>query len=294
LRRQTYESTYVSFYCCLNDLLFSRSVNITYHSWVLSNLHPTAPLFNYPTTPQLGMRPSIPIRGQADEDGEPRNADKRRRLSSSTSHRTQPRIRQLSSFQSDLDNDEIWADQSFFSVGLTLPPPEFDASADSDFLEELFWPDQARERENWEQDVAALSRTSSNNIEPEILADILFPNVPDVAHRQVNLNLLNPFSEGSIGRYDKPRAILATTKEGEVNGYIKFRLQHTQAGFDEPTRLFGRSGFRQHHRQFPTTMWKTPGAIVPLLPPNFGRGLKLDTNDQKLLTFCMSTFPFCS
>lgn len=234
-----------------------------------------------------------PLNGELpDADAESRNDDKRRRLESTTSHRTSPRagkkstikpvFRQLASVDQDVGNDDIWADQSFFAV--ELPPVDLDASFDFGVLDDYFGPE--RLREDWEQDIATLSRTSTNDIQPEIVTNVLFPDVPDVSHRQLDLNLLNPFTEGSVGRYDKHRAIVATTKEGEVNGYIKFRLQQTQAGFDEPTGTFGRNVFGKRHRQCPATMWKTPGAVLPLLPPNFGRGLKLDTNDQKLLTFC--------
>ena len=108
--------------------------------------------------------------------------------------------------------------------------------------------------------------------------------LPLKAAQQATTDLENPFTDGLIMRHPGLRKDAYNTETEGVNGYIKFRLQ--AADFDcEPSssvRIFDQTTPSNHSRK-PIL---GPLDLVPRLPPDFGKGLKLDKMDAKLLTFC--------
>ncbi|EXJ92219.1 hypothetical protein A1O3_00769 [Capronia epimyces CBS 606.96] len=193
-----------------------------------------------------------------------------------------------SSSDHTLDHTELWSDQNFFAVDPFPIDPRGPFS--QALLDEFLAPDTAREA--WDADLASLASEqsqSSSTVEGDLVTRILFPDLPSLLHRQVDLGLLNPFAEGSVGRYNAPRTVVAA--EGEVNGYLKFRLQRTQTGFTETrkgNRVFGRTSFGTRQRPSALAQWER--TIIPLLPSGFGRALKLDDKDRTLLNFYTTAY----
>ena len=112
----------------------------------------------------------------------------------------------------------------------------------------------------------------------------LFPSVPSYESRVVDTTLPNPLSS-DIGKPRHPtlERRKALSKSGAVCGYIKFRIRslpnaNTTRGRLQPTS----DEAPVQHRVFPNLLIER----VPNLPPDFGRGIKLDSMDEKLLKFC--------
>jgi hypothetical protein len=120
----------------------------------------------------------------------------------------------------------------------------------------------------------------------------LYPFVPSADERVVDLSIPNPFAEDSLNRHPTVRqSTVKLPDDGAVSGYIKFRLRVSDGDGDSvmaPRRnIFAQKSIENsmgvHHRQMP----ELPGTNnVPSLPPDFGRGCKLDNTDNKLLKFC--------
>jgi hypothetical protein len=112
----------------------------------------------------------------------------------------------------------------------------------------------------------------------------LFPSVPALESRVVDFAIPNPFAyESETPRHaslEKRRA----SKPGDVavNGYIKFRLR----AVSQSTSTHGQLQIPQPAPKFRQQFPRTPFERVPVLPPHFGRGIKLDSMDEKLLKFC--------
>ena len=118
----------------------------------------------------------------------------------------------------------------------------------------------------------------------------LYPIVPSLDHRSVNLNVPNPFPKDGEARHPKLREKKsAMFADGAVNGLIKFHLGSSSGlgngSVDGPSSTFVPRHVAVHHRKNPSFAQKER---VPPLPPGFGRDgkLKLDQTDTKLLTFC--------
>ncbi len=89
-------------------------------------------------------------------------------------------------------------------------------------------------------------------------------------------------------------------EDGAVNGYIKFRLRMCDVE-DHKSGVLGKGkSFLANpqpkscpQQQTHLTEHKVKGPLidVPYLPPNFGRRLKLDNTDNKLLKFCKCILP---
>lgn len=116
----------------------------------------------------------------------------------------------------------------------------------------------------------------------------LFPSLPDLESRIVNLHLENPFLEGSAVRHPALKTNHTLPEDGAVNGYIKFRIRFS-AEDDTSHRpqaqkatAFGQSTPAVHHRSHHPIV----GDHVPCVPPDFGKGCKLDNMDSKLMKFC--------
>lgn len=114
----------------------------------------------------------------------------------------------------------------------------------------------------------------------------LFPSVPSIEDRLVNLSLENPFAE----YVSRPRHLSlekrksATVKQA-VNGYIKIRLRPNPGSVamrssQSQVRSLGSMNSISNYTNF------CPLERIPALPPGFGRGIKLDAIDDKTLKFC--------
>jgi hypothetical protein len=130
----------------------------------------------------------------------------------------------------------------------------------------------------------------------------LFPSLPRTDERNVSLDVPNPFEEGSAAHHPSLKSAPSSLPEdGGVNGLIKFRLRISDTDTNKPVPyrqgLLDKSPLRfgRQHPQPPSVPTdgqhaQGPGiGVVPSLPPDFGRGLNLDTTDSKLLKFCKSS-----
>jgi hypothetical protein len=105
----------------------------------------------------------------------------------------------------------------------------------------------------------------------------------------VDLTTLNPLAEDSINRHPRIRQTeIVLPKSGTVNSYVKTqfrRLDDTAPTAVAPkcSAFYGNT-MAVRHRSIPSV----PGgkANISRLPPQFGRGPKLDELDSKLLKFC--------
>lgn len=181
-------------------------------------------------------------------------------------------------------NPEYWSSKNFFAVD-TTPLNSFGGSTEDNQTGPFFAHDGA-DINSWNLRIIELS--PDTHAHQTSVTDILFPTLPLKVNRQVDLGLLNPFAKHAKERQGKPRVPIIRTNTGEVNGeingYIKIRIQ--SRAFEEikrPQNLFHHSRTVQpaslEHKLLPRE-------IIPLLPPDFGRGLGLDADDNKLFTFC--------
>ena len=126
--------------------------------------------------------------------------------------------------------------------------------------------------------------TSSN-----LIADLfpsLLPSVPSPVDRAPDVAVSNPFQADGVLEHPRLRSEAKPVEvpvDGVINGLIKFRL-HQDKEPDESVEM-RRPQFLQRYMKSrkpnPTT-----ARGVPYLPPEFGRGLKLDPMDLKLMRFC--------
>ncbi|KAL8851387.1 MAG: hypothetical protein Q9221_003658 [Calogaya cf. arnoldii] len=130
--------------------------------------------------------------------------------------------------------------------------------------------------------------TSSN-----LIADLfpsLLPSVPSPVDRAPDVAVSNPFQADGVLEHPRLRSEAKPVEvpvDGVINGLIKFRL-HQDKEPDESVEM-RRPQFLQRYMKSrkpnPTT-----ARGVPYLPPEFGRGLKLDPMDLKLMRFYISAF----
>lgn len=113
----------------------------------------------------------------------------------------------------------------------------------------------------------------------------LGPTLPSISQRTLPLGLDNPFHATYNITHPRLRArakscFAISTKEG-VNGLVKFRLR--------PRKETGEYGLRQRFstKQIHNADPSSSMALAPPtnLPPDFGRGLKLNATDAKLFKF---------
>lgn len=112
----------------------------------------------------------------------------------------------------------------------------------------------------------------------------LFPSVPSIESRVVDTSLPNPFTS-DIGKPRHPtlERRKALSKDGAVCGYIKFRIRSI------PSSTTTRGRLQPTNDEAPKQQRIFPNLLVERisnLPPDFGRGVKLDSMDEKLLKFC--------
>lgn len=120
---------------------------------------------------------------------------------------------------------------------------------------------------------------------PYVFPDQPIP-LPSIQTRTVNSSLPNPF-EDDQPRFPSLRTANDLPEHGGVNGYIKFRMRATRV--EKSSGMIGRGSAFSKNSSFSTNdnIFLLPGEAIPKLPPNFGRGLRLDNLDNTIMQFCM-------
>lgn len=119
----------------------------------------------------------------------------------------------------------------------------------------------------------------------------LVPSVPLLAERTLDLGVENPFAIDNLIVHPRLRSrpvapVLRT--EGAVNGLIKFRFQLKQDQRSNPRRPMYDSSTPENTERA-NNPFLNP---LPNLPRDFGRGMKLEATDAKLLKFCTIYHPW--
>jgi hypothetical protein len=130
----------------------------------------------------------------------------------------------------------------------------------------------------------------------------LFPSIPRISDRVVDLGSSNPFEDGPGVRHPILR-LSSFRQEVEVNGYIKFRFRMKDV---EAKRPNNQKRIVYSKRELPLTARVpslplasgTPKIPAPDVPLNLGNSLEFDETDKKLMKFCPSlsilvTFHIC-
>jgi hypothetical protein len=125
--------------------------------------------------------------------------------------------------------------------------------------------------------------------------------MPSKDGQTFSLNLCNPFTTNETNRHPRLKSTALLPEDGAVNGYIKFRLRMSDVE-DHKSPILGKGkGMAFLANSHPTSRpqqsfqntqnMKAPSNDIQYLPPNFGRRLKLDDTDNKLLKFCTDVLP---
>ncbi len=113
------------------------------------------------------------------------------------------------------------------------------------------------------------------------------PSLPSPLDRVVELAIPNPFIMGDLSEIpDHPRLTsifdpVVIPKQVRVNGLVKFHLQ-----FNDPNMPQSMKQVLTKYRKEYNDQLKTKVGEVSYLPPDFGRGLNLNSMDQRLFKFC--------
>lgn len=112
----------------------------------------------------------------------------------------------------------------------------------------------------------------------------LFPSTPTREDHAVDTALPNPFADESASiRYSSlERRCSSIPTDGAVCGYVKFRIRVVQSS-SSYRRFHSSTNNRDKCAQQATG---SPFDIVPKLPRDFERVVKLDSLDAKLHKFC--------
>jgi hypothetical protein len=125
----------------------------------------------------------------------------------------------------------------------------------------------------------------------------LYPSIPAKEGQKFSLSLSNPFATNGSNRHPRLKSTAFLPEDGAVNGYIKFRLRMSDVE-DHRSPVLGKgkgitflANSQPKHRTQLSPQRVPHGSGAPpidiqYLPPNFGRRLKLDDTDNKLLKFC--------
>ncbi|KAL1835889.1 hypothetical protein VTJ49DRAFT_5910 [Mycothermus thermophilus] len=121
----------------------------------------------------------------------------------------------------------------------------------------------------------------------------LFTSVPKVSERPQEVHVENPFLDSYQERHPtldnrvRPRI----PPNGVIDGYIKIRLSPNQEA-NNASEGRGLLGFaRRRNVAVASDDDNNPlHAVVPLLPPDFQTGMKLDPDDEKLWKFHVNAF----
>ncbi|KAL8882246.1 MAG: hypothetical protein Q9198_000725 [Flavoplaca austrocitrina] len=181
-------------------------------------------------------------------------------------------------------DDDFWTNHSFYAVaeasntaGLSAQPSYGQQGDDDLYLKSANHHVEGTEADLYDSNVIA-------DLFPSLL-----PSVPSPAGRAPDIAVSNPFQADGMLEHPRLRSEAKPVEvpvDGVINGLIKFRLRQNKE--PEPVEM-RRPQFLQRHmksrRPNPTTAQR-----VPYLPPEFGRGLRLDSMDLKLMQFYVSAF----
>ena len=114
--------------------------------------------------------------------------------------------------------------------------------------------------------------------------------MPLLAERTLDLSVENPFAIDNVVVHPRLRSrpiapVLRT--EGAVDGLIKFRFQLKQNQSSNPRRPTYDNSTRETTERAHNPFLNP----LPNLPRDFGRGMKLEATDAKLLKFCTFHHP---
>ena len=125
---------------------------------------------------------------------------------------------------------------------------------------------------------------------PQILKDHYpshVPSVPGSPTRTISI-IPNPYATRGIPEHPRIRAQLKAAIEGDEGahaGMIKFRIRMHDA---QPTSAPARESYLHRQALSRARGSKESNHSVAFLPPNFGRNLRLDLTDSRLMKFCAS------
>jgi hypothetical protein len=105
------------------------------------------------------------------------------------------------------------------------------------------------------------------------------PTLPSREDRMVITHVGNPFQDNATNRIPHLKPAIAP-ENGEVNGYVKFRLRKADIQPEEEPASPVRGPYK--------SLFDEPRGSVSRLqtPRDFGLGCKLDNVDRKLFQFC--------
>jgi hypothetical protein len=187
----------------------------------------------------------------------------------------------------------LWSDQSMFALDAPALAPELFQYTEPDWpadaFQDIFLPSFGSPA--WMASMPSfLSGAHTHNDLDHTgqawLEQTLYPDVPSLEERFVDLTLDNPYSENAIVRHKTLRKALAMPEDGAVNGYIKFRIRNADLDERSTKRAKSLVGGLSVPSRDTSSPSQSPFSNIPYLPPDFGRGVKLDEVDSKLLKFC--------
>lgn len=183
----------------------------------------------------------------------------------------------------------FWTRMVTSPVPLRLPLPISGSETTAvlvSMMSDLFWV-QALTRSP--DEVQAFSDGSHGSTPLEELFPGSSPSLPSPEDRIVELALANPFiTYHSLKLSEHPRltSVFDPVKiptQVRVNGLVKFHLQ-----FSDPNMPSSTKEVLSKYRQEYNDQMKSKVGDLPLLPADFGRGLRLNPMDLRLFKFCTS------
>ena len=128
---------------------------------------------------------------------------------------------------------------------------------------------------------------SKNVLFDQDIPEIAFP-LPQWKDRVLNLAIGNPFADNGFSQHPRFGRLKPTTRlneDGTVDGLIKFRVMPKEKEKQTPPKAL------THLNPF-TRRKSSPAPVDPVtyLPPDFGRGIKLDYMDIMLFKFYIVAF----
>ncbi|KAK4449072.1 fungal-specific transcription factor domain-containing protein [Podospora aff. communis PSN243] len=184
--------------------------------------------------------------------------------------------------------EDIWTDTSLYRLdgGTSLMQHSVVSAADV----------RSRKRgfDKISNDWASTSVPPVSSHDLKAVVPSLFPSVPNIRSRATCSPVANPFLESSDNRLPTlaNRVRHDIPKNGVINGYIKIRMTSHQvddSNAADTTLRLSRSQNRAVTVVNPDDGGPL-GAGIPLLPPNFSTGMRLDRTDKKLFCFHLNAY----
>ncbi|KAL8714149.1 MAG: hypothetical protein Q9220_001877 [cf. Caloplaca sp. 1 TL-2023] len=186
-------------------------------------------------------------------------------------------------------SDDYWSGAALFALEVPPPPPEL-ALGFNDTNALPVRPNKKRGHDTigWEEDLGFLVEEQDSVETQQWLRENfpeLYPSLPLIEDRVVEPGLDNPYIDNGTAHHLHLRSNKRSDFDGLAdNGLIKFRLRMTEtsSNVSKTQREFStQRTLGIHHRPHPHLSQPD----VPLLPPDFGRGLNLNESDN-LVAYC--------